>query len=93
MPEWIVRMEERPEPRYAEPLTERSDEGVVLPIPTLPPLVTTNFVAVVDPMANAGPVMPFGLMESWAHGLVEPTPTLPLLSILIRSPIVPALVV
>ena len=64
MPEWIVRMEERPEPRYAEPLTERSDEGVVLPIPTLPPDNTVNL-----PLTSKSP-----------DGEVVPIPTLTPLS-------------
>ena len=47
-----------------------------MPIPTFPSFDTTNCVAVEEPIANTGPVMPFGLIESCAHGDVEPIPTL-----------------
>ncbi len=50
--------------------------GLAVPIPTYPSLPTTNFVAVDEPIANAGPVMPFGLTDNFAHGVVEPIPTL-----------------
>jgi hypothetical protein len=41
-------------------------------------LVTIKLVAVDDPMTNDGPVIPVGLMESFAYGEVEPIPTFPL---------------
>jgi len=50
----------------------------VVPIPTFPPLSTINFVAVDEPITNAGPVIPFGFSESCAHGDVVPMPTFPL---------------
>ena len=37
-------------------------------MPTLPPLVTTKLVALVLPIANAGPEMPLGLRESGPGG-------------------------
>ena len=57
-------------------------DGLDVPIPTFPALSTMNLVPVEEPTANAGPVMPFGFIESWAHGLVVPTPILPLSKIL-----------
>jgi hypothetical protein len=55
--------------------------GVVVPIPTFPPFVTTKLVAVELPTTNAGPVIPSGFTESWPQGVVEPKPTLPFVSI------------
>lgn len=46
-------------------------------MPTLPALVTMKLVAVEEPMTKDGPVMPLGLMESCAQGVVVPTPTKP----------------
>jgi len=51
--------------------------GSAVPIPTLPPFVTTKFVAVEEPITNAGPLIPFGLTESKPQGLVVPIPTFP----------------
>ena len=51
--------------------------GEVVPMPTFPALSTMNFVAVDEPITNAGPVMPFGLMESCAQGEVVPIPKYP----------------
>ena len=60
------------------PRRESFSWGVVVPpIPTFPPLVTTKLVAVDEPITNAGPVIPFGLMESLAHGVEVPIPTFP----------------
>lgn len=50
-----------------------------MPTPTDPAFVTTKRVPVEEPITNAGAV-PFalvGLMESWAQGEDEPTPTKP----------------
>ena len=55
---------------------------MVVPIPTCPALFTINLVAVEEPIAKAGPVMPFGLTDNWAHGDVVPMPTFPLASIM-----------
>jgi len=46
-------------------------------MPTSPPLVTTKFVAVEEPIANDGPLMPFGLTERSAQGDEEACPTNP----------------
>lgn len=59
------------------PSMDRGAVGLVVPMPTLPALVTTKFVAVEEPMANAGPLMPFGFTDSSAHGVVLPMPTEP----------------
>jgi len=65
--------------KYAFPETfnAKEEEGLVVPIPTFPALVTTKSVAVEEPMAKAGPEIPFGLRESSAHGVVVPMPRLP----------------
>ena len=57
----------------------KSASGVEVPIPTRPPLVTMNDVAVDEPMTNAGAplVSPLGLMDSMPHGVDEPTPRNP----------------
>ncbi len=52
----------------------KSALGVAVPTPTFPPFVTTKFVTVEEPIANAGPAMPFGFMESCAHGVEVPIP-------------------
>jgi hypothetical protein len=57
--------------------------GFAVPTPTLPAFVTTKFVPVEDPIANAGAV-PFaevGLIENCAQGEVVPIPTKPMLLI------------
>jgi hypothetical protein len=56
---------------------ERSEPGEEVAIPILPAFVTMKLVAVDEPMAKAGPVMPFGFTESFAHGVVVPMPTEP----------------
>lgn len=61
---------------YEFPVTASCAEGEVLPIPTRPPLFIRKYVALDEPTANAGPVIPFGFTESCAHGVVEPTPIL-----------------
>ena len=71
--------------RKKSPETARAEEGEVVPIPTEPPFVTTKFVAVELPIANAGPVMPFGFIERRPHGVVVPMPILPLAAIRILS--------
>ena len=55
--------------------------GVDVPIPTLPLFVTTKFVAVDDPIANAGavPLDIVGLIDNCAHGVDEPIPRNPAL--------------
>ena len=47
-------------------------------MPVKPPLVTMKLATVEELMMKAGPVMPFGLMESFAHGVVVPMPMEPL---------------
>ena len=62
-------------------------EGVVVPIPTLPMLLTINLMAVEDPITNEG-TLPFaavGLIENRPYGVVEPIPIKPELLIRIRS--------
>ena len=56
------------------PPRDKVPDGVVVPIPTFPALVTTKSVFVDDPIAKAGPVIPFGFTESCAQGVVDPTP-------------------
>ena len=56
---------------------ENLANGLVVAIPTLPPASTTKLVAVDEPIEKAGPVMPFGLIESCAHGVVVPIPIEP----------------
>ena len=51
--------------------------GLLVPIPTFPLLVTTKFVSVVDPITNAGPVIPLGFTDNCAQGVVVPIPTFP----------------
>ena len=51
--------------------------GLVVLTPTRPRFVTRRLVAVEEPTANAGPVIPLGFTERSAHGEVEATPTLP----------------
>src|SRR3989338_780352 len=63
--------------KFATPLMENKLPGVVVPIPTFPPLVMMKFVAVEEPMTNEGPVIPLGFTESWAQGEVVPNPKLP----------------
>ncbi len=69
----------------ASPATELTDnraDGVDVPTPIFPAFVTTKFVAVDDPIANAGAV-PFadvGLIDSCAHGVDVPTPSFPVAS-------------
>ena len=53
-----------------------NDSLPVAPMPTFPALLTTRWVSVDDPTANAGPVMPSGLIDSCAHGDDVPTPKL-----------------
>lgn len=60
-----------------DPLIPSFAAGDVVPIPTLPALSTMKLVAVDDPITNAGPVMPFGLIESWAQGVEVPIPRRP----------------
>ena len=62
------------------PWMPRFATGELVPMPTRPPFVTTKLVWVEEPTANAGPEMPFGFTESWAHGVVVPTPTVPSLA-------------
>jgi hypothetical protein len=52
--------------------------SVVEPIEVFPALSITKLVFVDEPTANAGPEIPFGFTESWAHGVVVPMPTFPL---------------
>lgn len=58
---------------------ERYVNGDEVPIPTLPAFVTTNVVALEEPMAKAGaaPLAEVGLIESCAHGVEEPRPRKP----------------
>ena len=51
--------------------------GVLVPMPTIPLLEIIKSVAVDEPIANTGPLMPFGLTDSCAQGVVVPIPTLP----------------
>ena len=53
---------------------ERLAKGLEVPMPKYPPFVTTKCVAVDEPMANSGPVTPFGLTESKAHGVFVAMP-------------------
>ena len=55
---------------------------VEVPMATLPPLFMRKYVADDEPMANAGPVMPFGFIENCAHGVLDPTPTRPFVDLL-----------
>ena len=48
-------------------------ESVVVPKPKDD---TESCVAVDEPMTNEGPVIPFGLIESMANGVVVPSPNL-----------------
>jgi hypothetical protein len=66
-----------------EPFTANVDPLAldVVPIPTSPVFVTVKVLVVAsvdEPIAKAGPVIPVGLMESFAYGEVEPIPTFPL---------------
>ncbi len=89
MPSWRVRVEAEPEPRYAFPETERSEPGVVEPMPTLPELLMMKFVAVDEPTTNWFEAVPAtGLMAKVAKGVEVPTPTLP--AVLMKSVEVPA---
>ena len=56
---------------------ESLPHGVVVPNPELLLAVTINDVLVLEPIAKAGPMMPFGLMESIAQGDEEACPTKP----------------
>ncbi len=53
--------------------------GLVVPTPTLPDCVTIKSVRVEEPTENAGTSVPRLEVstENFAHGVVEPTPTLP----------------
>ena len=51
-----------------------------MPTPTFPELVTTKSVLVDEPIAKAGPEIPFGLTESCAQGVEVPSPSLLLVS-------------
>jgi hypothetical protein len=49
----------------------------IVPFNTVcPPFVTVRNVEVVDPIANAGPVIPLGLIDSCAHGVDVASPSL-----------------
>ena len=63
--------------------------GDVVPTPTLPPFVTMKLVCVEEPIANAGPLIPFGFTESSAHGVVVPTPRKPA-EVIVVVPVWPA---
>jgi len=63
--------------KLAIALIAKSDPGVVVPIPTLPAFVTMKLVAVEEPTANDGPVIPFGFTERSAQGDDDATPTAP----------------
>ena len=67
-------MERLPEKRPL-PCTERSEDGVVVPIPTKPAFVTRKLVPVEEPIANAGaePRL-LAWIERRAHGEVEAIP-------------------
>src|SRR3990167_6782157 len=53
--------------------------GEVVPNPTLPVLLTMNWVRVDEPTTNPGTLVPspLGLMDSKPQGVYEPTPTAP----------------
>ena len=60
-------------------LNDKGYVGLLVPIPTFPPFVTTKLVPVELPIANAG-AFPFalvGLIDSCAHGDDEANPVLP----------------
>jgi hypothetical protein len=59
--------------------TSRVLFGSAVPTPTPPQFVTTKFVAVDDPTANAGaePLALVGFTDSCAHGVDVPRPTFP----------------
>ena len=57
---------------------EKSEPGVVVPMPTFPELSTINLVAVEEPITKDGvPIPPRGLIEKKPHGLEVATPTWP----------------
>src|SRR3989344_703656 len=62
------------------PTRVRRATGEVVPNPTLPVLLTMNWVRVEEPTTNPGTLVPspLGLMDSKPHGVEEPTPMMPL---------------
>lgn len=79
MPALNVMVENVEVPKNADPCTEKSAAGEVVPTPTLPLPVTMKVVAVLEPITNAGaaPIRPDGLMEKRPNGVDEATPTKP----------------
>jgi len=51
--------------------------GLLVPMPTFPPLVTIKLVAVEEPTIKAGPVIPFGFTDKRPQGEVVPMPIFP----------------
>src|SRR3989344_1983275 len=62
------------------PTRVRRATGEVVPNPTLPVLLTMNWVRVEEPTTNPGTLVPspLGLMDSKPQGVDEPTPMMPL---------------
>ena len=58
-------------------LMESMPHGVVVPAPIFPPLSIMKYVALDEPTANAGPLMPLGFTERRPHGVEEATPRAP----------------
>ena len=58
---------------------ESNAHGEVVPMPTLPWLVTMKLVAVLEPMTKDGevPLVAVGLMESCPQGEEDPIPSVP----------------
>ncbi len=57
------------------PATSRRPTGSLVPMPTYPPFVTAKLVALDEPITNEGPEMPFGFIDSCAHGVEVPSPS------------------